>query len=53
MTEDNQLEPKNNPDSNEEGIRCPHCGVWNLHEECGTYKVWIPTCKACGEGTEG
>lgn len=40
------------PESNEEGIICPHCGTWNTHEECGTYQVLFPICKQCGECTE-
>jgi len=39
-------------ESNREGIRCPHCGTWNTHEECGTYKFLNPSCKKCGECTE-
>lgn len=39
-------------ESNEEGVRCPHCGTWNTHYECGTYEVLVPTCKHCGKCTE-
>lgn len=35
-----------------EGLKCPHCGTWNLHSECGTYEVLVPICKNCGECTE-
>jgi hypothetical protein len=40
-------------DSNESGIICRHCGEFNTHEECGTYQVLNPTCKKCGNSTEG
>jgi hypothetical protein len=38
--------------SDKNGIECPHCKHWNLHEECGTYEVWFPICIKCGECTE-
>lgn len=38
--------------SNADGIECPHCHVWNLHSECGTYEVLVLTCKAGDECTE-
>jgi hypothetical protein len=38
--------------SDEAGIDCPHCGCFNLHEECGTYEVLFPACIYCGECTE-
>jgi ssDNA-binding Zn-finger/Zn-ribbon topoisomerase 1 len=33
-------------------IECPHCGHWNLHEECGTYTNMFPSCVKCKECTE-
>ncbi len=38
--------------SNKEGIECPHCGHWNLHDEIGTYEVLVPLCVECGMCTE-
>lgn len=40
------------PNSNAEGIECPHCGHWNTHEECGTYQTLLPRCIKCREFTE-
>lgn len=40
------------PNSNAEGIECPHCGHWNTHEECGTYQTLYPCCIKCREFTE-
>lgn len=39
-------------ESDSEGIKCPHCGEWNTHDECGSYEVLFPECKKCGECTE-
>tara|TARA_R110000823_G_scaffold245493_1_gene369554 strand:- start:145 stop:291 length:147 start_codon:yes stop_codon:yes gene_type:complete len=36
-----------------EGVVCPDCGIFNTHEECGTYQVMNPACKNCGESTGG
>lgn len=38
--------------SNIEGIECPHCEVWNTHEQCGTYEFLTSSCFKCVECTE-